>query len=305
MMKLDAADRSGQFRSDVSGSLIDFRLPPFGTIWHLGSEAELNDLSLGTRYFFYLNQDDHGAMSWASVIMDDYSSMTSEKMSYRLEAAARLAGGKLVLATQLGQIKDDRDEWLRPPDVSHGEFAVDGSTRVWKGDKQATLADLAVGDELLVNMTGRTTTSRGRVREIWAGADTLKLVTQRQREAHNAFIKEHGAPAWIDSIEGKQITLTLFAGNRDNFRDLMNGDPWGGEVFVTRWPISNCAPVGPLVQKMAFRNHLPEGLTAGTYGSSGVRWVVEPEQLPEGYRAGHTIRLFKAEWPGKDAGTGK
>jgi hypothetical protein len=303
LVKLDAADRSGQFRADGSGSLIDFRLPPFGTIWHLGAEAELKDLSLGTHYLFYLNQDDRGAMSWASVIMDDYSSMTSEKISYRLEEA-RLAEGKLMLATQLGQIKDDRDEWMRPPDVSHGEFAVDGSTRVWKGDKPATLADLVPGDELLVNMTGRTTTSRGRASEIWAGADTLKLVTQRQREAHNAFIKEHGAPAWIDSIDGKQITLTLFAGNRDNFRDLLNGDPWGGEVFV-RLADEQLRPVNGTVEKMAFRNHLPEGMTAGTYGASGIRWVIEPEQLPAGFRPGQAIRVFKAEWPGKDAGTGK
>ena len=59
-------------------------------------------------------------------------------------------------ALQLGKIKNDRDEFFRPPDLSHAEYTVDGRTRVWKNEHEIPLSDLGVGDELLINLAGST-----------------------------------------------------------------------------------------------------------------------------------------------------
>ena len=57
---------------------------------------------------------------------------------------------------------------------------------------------------------------------------------------------------------------------------------------------------GVVINKMSFKNHLTEGATAGTYGCSGVRWVLEANPLPDTYRKGQIIRLFQAGWPVKE-----
>ncbi len=39
---------------------------------------------------------------------------------------------------------------------------------------------------------------------------------------------------------------------------------------------------------------------AGTYGCSGVCWVLEANPLPEAFHQGQIIRLFKEGWPVTD-----
>jgi hypothetical protein len=68
----------------------------------------------------------------------------------------------------------------RPPDIGQSILRVSPETRVWKGDQAVKLADLAVGDELLINLSGERTGSPSRCTDIWIGADTHKLVTERQ-----------------------------------------------------------------------------------------------------------------------------
>ena len=291
--------RSGQLRGDATGEVIDFVMPPQGMVVYLGAEAELGDLTPGTRYWFHLNQDEGGQWKWASLITDDFSRMVDGRLSYRVEAA-RLEEGKLLLARQLGQIKDERDEWWRPPDVAHGELLVDSATRVWRGGQQVTLADVAVGDELMINTTAHRPTSPGRAVEIWVGPDTIKAVSERQREARKVLVKEHGAAAWIDSVDGAAVTLTFFGTNFDFMRDVLNGDPGaGGDVYLM--PIGDrLEPAGPL-EKMTFRRRLQDNEVIGSYGSSGMSWVVESRQSSVELHPGRPVRLFKAEWPGKDA----
>jgi hypothetical protein len=140
----------------------------------------------------------------------------------------------------------------------------------------------------------------------WIGADTHNLATDKQRKKHNAQLKQVGLPAWIDSIDGKKLTITFFAGIRSDFTALLGADPYGKDVFTTladedlRPAGRDDAIPGAPVETMSFRGHLPEGLTAGAYGCSGVRWVIEPKVLPDGYKPGRIIRVLKEDWtPGK------
>ena len=292
LVKVDAAQRTGQFRTDRTGELVDFTLPPFAAILFHNAEADLADIPPGTRCLFSLHQDDKGTFTKASRITDEFTHSVTYRNTYPLDVIGQ---GKLLVAQQLPEMKDERDIMFQPPDLGRIELEVDEHTRVWKGDQQVKLSDLAIGDKLLFNRTARTTTSQGRCTDIWAGLETHKLATEQQRTAHNALAKQRGLPAWIDSIDGGKLTITFFAAQRKDFPALLDGDPHGQSVFV-RLADEQLRTHGP-THKMTFREHLPEGLTAGTYGCSSVRWVIEAQPLPDGLRADQVIRVFKDGWP--------
>jgi len=299
LVKVDAVHRSGQFRADATGELVNFSMPPFGSVVYLDTDADLADLPLGTRYHYFLHPDDRGAFSKATVIQDEFSRLAGEKLTWRLDAASlvqgKLAQGKLHLARQLAPVKNEKDALVRPPDLGRAEFAVSDATRVWKGGKQVQPADLAPGDELLFNLTGQSASSRGRCTEIWCGTETHKLASEQQRAKHKALLRQRGAPGWIDSVQDKTLTITFFCGQRRDFGAILDGDPWGNKVFVTLVD-DELRPLSDTPEKMSFKNHLPEGHAAGTYGSSGVRWVVELDEPSDRYKPGQLIRLFKDGW---------
>ena len=126
LVEADFIHRSGQFRADGSGELVDFTLPPFGTVMYLNTEADLRDVPLGTHLFFFLYQDKKGAFTKAAKLMDDYSLLASEGLTYRLDAL-KLNEGKLVV------IKQSLSE--KQTDLGRDELLVSNKTRVWKGDK--------------------------------------------------------------------------------------------------------------------------------------------------------------------------
>jgi hypothetical protein len=68
----------------------------------------------------------------------------------------------------------------KPPDIGRTELRVTPETRVWKGDKSVQLADLALGDALLVNLTAEEPGAPSHCTDIWIGDDTHKLVTAAQ-----------------------------------------------------------------------------------------------------------------------------
>ena len=43
LVEADFIHRSGQFRAEGTGELVDFTLPPFGTVMYLNTEADLRD----------------------------------------------------------------------------------------------------------------------------------------------------------------------------------------------------------------------------------------------------------------------
>ena len=139
LVKVDAAHRSGQFRVDRTGERVNFTLPPFGSVRYLNAEAALEDLPPGMRCLFFLYQDEKGAFTRAAIIMDEYSYLAANTLTYRLEAT-RLSEGRLVVARHPAPVQVDYI--LEPriaPDFGRIELEVDDRTRVWKGDKQVKL----------------------------------------------------------------------------------------------------------------------------------------------------------------------
>ncbi len=121
---------------------------------------------------FFLYQDEQGAFTKVATMRDEYTRLAADGLTYRLDEA-RLDQGKLVVTRH--SIAGGQAE------SGHSELPVNDQTRVWKGEKQVALRDLAVGDELLVNLTGSTPDRPGRCGDIWVGADTHKLATEQQR----------------------------------------------------------------------------------------------------------------------------
>ena len=94
-------------------------------------------------------------------------------------------------------------------------------------------------------------------------------------------------------MEGRQITITFFAASRAEFTAMMHDDPKGRTVH-TMLADDQLQPQGERAERMSVLTRLPEGNTAGTCGCSGVRWLIEPQELPDGCREGRVIRVFTA-----------
>ena len=180
------------------------------------------------------------------------------------------------------------------------QLAVDSTTRIWKEEQQVPVKELMAGDHFssieldLPPPTAGTAPTSGSAPRL----DKLARENQVWRSI-TASSKNMGCRAWIDSIEGGKLTITFFSGNRKDFASLIGSDPHGQNVYV-RLADSELNPTGSRIDKMAFRAHLPEAATAGTYGCSGVRWLLEANPLPEEYAPGRVIRLFKQDWPFPD-----
>jgi hypothetical protein len=164
---------------DRTGELVDFTLIPEGSVKYLNAESSLADLPPGTRCRFAMYQDENGNFARASLVSDEFSFLASNAVTYRLEVL-KLAEGKLHVARQIPEVKNYNGDMEKPPDIGRTELRVAPETRVWKGDQQVKLSDLAVGDALLVNLTSEQAGAPSVCTEIWIGPDTHKLVTDRQ-----------------------------------------------------------------------------------------------------------------------------
>lgn len=299
LVKVDALHRTGQFRTDQSGELVDFTMPPFGSVLYLNAESDLRDLPLGMHFIFYLYQDEKGAFTRAGVIVDEFTNLAAHRNTYRLDKIS-LAEGKLFVARLLPKEKDYTDAMVQPPDVAALELTVDDKTRVWKGEQQVKLSDLAAGDELLINRTGRTKTARGRCLDIYIGTETLKTATEQQRKKHTAFIKEFGLPAWIEKIEGNKIIVNLFSNS--NAKELKSDFSRNKPVIAVAADAElNAVEKAPTPENSGAK--LVDTQNTNTeccYGNSDIRWILEPKKKAETYHPGDILRIYAEKWPVKD-----
>lgn len=286
LVSADFIHRSGDFRTK-DGQLIHFTMPPYGSVNYLNSDADLRDVPLGTFFLFFLNQDANGNFTRLATMQDQFTMDNNHGFSYRLDAI-KLAEGKLLTTKH----KVDKSKQEGGPK----ELFVTPSTRVWKLDKQIKLTDLAVGDELLFNFTGKTATNPGHCTDIWVGPGTHKLASETQRAKFAAFLKFRGLPGWIEKVEGDKLTVTLFTGDPATYKTL-----WLGELKVgmdVRVCVANdeLRTWNPGTDNE--RSNLLEVKTGGidAYGTSGVKLTFTVAHMLEGFRKGRIVRIFAAGW---------
>lgn len=184
LVKVNDDKRGGQFRTDRTGETVAFTLTESGTAKYLNAEGPLSDIPPGTRCRFHLFEDEKGAFTKASLVSDEYSQLASNFVTWRV-STLKLDTGRVFVERQIPEVKDYNGDMQRPPDIGRTELRVSNDTRVWKGDKQVKLSDLASGDALLINLTGELPGQPSRCTDIWIGEDTHKLVTEQAR-AKNA-----------------------------------------------------------------------------------------------------------------------
>ena len=300
LTKVDLAHRTGQFRTDRTGEVVDFALLPYGSVMVMNAEADLSELALGSRCQFLLHPDEQGAFTKASAITDEFTRLASEKLTYRLNRA-QLDQGILHAAWKVPPVENDKSRMEQPPDYGQCELAVDASTRVWKNGKPGKLEELTVGEEFIVNQTGRTATSRGRCLDLWVGAETITAATVQQRAKHDALLKEHGLPAWIDRVEGNKLTLTLINGpQRNEFKQFFDDNfKQGQEIkFAPADATLNLRdPQAPLLNARFTDN---QNIPLATHGCSGTRIAIEQTAASGDFHPGGVLRLFAPGWPGKE-----
>ncbi|HEX4612845.1 MAG TPA: hypothetical protein VH092_31930, partial [Urbifossiella sp.] len=282
----DFVHRTGQFRT-AAGALKDFTLPPYGIIRYLGTDADLRDVPLGSWCRFSLHQDARGGFTRLAVLQDQFSADAAEGVTYRVDEIKPAEG--TVLTTRHAAA-----------DLGKTKLVVTADTRVWKAGRSARLADLADGDELLVNLAGVTGTDPGRCTDVWAGADSYKRATEAQQQRHAAFLKARGLAGWVDRTEGWTLTVTLFGGDRAAFERA-----WAKDFAVDRavhvvvandelrtWnpPVDN--ERGKIVEVLRD--------PADGFGRSGLRLRVTVNFMLEGFRRGRVVRVFAGGWPVKD-----
>jgi hypothetical protein len=300
LVAADFIHRTGRFRATKSGELVDFSLPPFGVLNYLNAPADLRDVPLGTNLLFFLYQDENGAFTKVATALDDFTILASHSFTYRLDEA-RLSEGKL-LVTKRSLPKNQLD-------LGKSELTVTAETRVWKGDRQIQLGELAPGDSLLANLTDRTETSRGRCTDLWVGEDTHQRAIAAQRERHAAFHKLRGLPAWIDRVEGRKVFVSLLSSNdavtRMELQKLIETDFPTSKAVHLAVANNELRSYNPPVDKMRAGLVEVQKVPVSGYGDSGLRLVVQPINLLEGFRKGRVIRIFAESWPIEDAPWGE
>jgi hypothetical protein len=179
LVKVDTEKRSGQFRTDRTGETVEFTLLPGASVQYLNASAPLADIPLGTRCAFALYQDNSGAFTQAWQVRDDFSHLAANFTKYRI-TALNLAEGRIDAGWQLTKMKNYNGDMVQTPDLGQSILLVTPETRVWKGDQQVKLEDLAVGDVVLANFSGEQAGQPSHCTDIWVGEDTHKAVTERQ-----------------------------------------------------------------------------------------------------------------------------
>jgi hypothetical protein len=281
LIAADFIHRTGQFRTADTGEVKDFALPPWGIVRHRNADADLRDVPLGTACRFRLHPDAQGNLTRLARLEDQFSADAAAGVTYRLD---EVKAGTLLTTARHGPVK----------------LTVTDKTRVWKGGKAARLADLAAGDELLVNLTGVTGTDAGRCTDVWAGADAHTQATEAQERAHAALLKARGLPGWVDRTEGRTLTVTLIGGDRAAFERAWLADFAAGRtasVVVANDELRTWNP--PVDHERGKIVEVTRDPADGA-GRGGIRLRVTVNFPLEGFRRGRVVRVFADGWPLKD-----
>lgn len=190
LLEVDAKNRTGKFRDELSQEVVTFTLlpeapaikaphplPKTGTARYLGREVPLDQLPLGQRYRFYLYQDDQGLFTRVCFLSDEYSHLTQQAISYRVDQL-NLDHGSIDVAYQIPEVKDYNGDMQQPSDVGHRRLLVTPETRYWQGDQQTKPTDLKQGDLLRANLSSEQPDSPSHCTDIWIGEETFERLAK-------------------------------------------------------------------------------------------------------------------------------
>lgn len=328
LIALDPVNRAGVLRPDRTDAQrrgewdipLAFTLLPYGSLNYHGAPAELRDIPIGTHLHGQFYMDEQAPVdpkakpadrrpivdrdfSRVLRLEDDFSHSARVQRAWRVEAIDLEKNTLSVTGITAGT--DDAKPTI---------FQLTPATRVWKKRGIGTLADLAAGQSVTINITVATLKGPGRALEIWLDAESRAVAAAHQREVHRQFIREHGIAGVIDAVDNAQgiVSVTLFAGFDSTLMDdfptktflavaakgapFVPGPGFVDPVAITAavaednlrtWDQINDRKAGPLLKV--------QSIVAGP-GNSGVRVRFKPTVLLEGFRPKHIIRVWCSKW---------
>jgi hypothetical protein len=308
LIAIDHVNRTGVLRPDRTDAQLrgdwdrphEFTLLPYGSLRYHGAPAELKDIPLGTHlhgHFFLeslpakpvkgkpttpMRGGAGGSFHLCLSLEDDFSYCQRLKRNWKVDAID--LEKNLLIVTGITEGKAD---------AKATAFQVAATTRVWKGKGIATLADLAPGQSVLLNLTVCTLKGPGRITNIWMDDESRELATAHQKHVHRQHAKEHGLPGWVEGVDHEKGTMTvvLFAGfDPELAKDFVvneNTTSAVAEDTLRTWDQINDRKVGPLLE-------IKKGETSP--GNSGVKLIVKPGLLLEGFRPKRVVRLWAGSW---------
>ena len=314
LIALDHVNRTGVLRPDRTDAQrrgewdlpLPFELLPFGAIRYHGAPAELRDIPIGTHlhgWFFQKltppapkgatvkrpvgdepKSSIDGAFSRVMQLEDDFSYFARQQWEWRVEAIDLTKGTLTTIGAGAGK---------NPVSAKATTFQIGAVTRVWRSHGFGALADIAVGQTVLLNLTVCTLKGPGRVTDIWLDGESRALAAARQLEVHRLFQREHGLAGQIDEVDNKEgtVTVTIFAGFDPQLKEdfVVNESVTAAvaEDSLRTWDQINDRKIGPLL----------EIITVPTQpGRSDFRLRFKPSMLLEGFRPKQIIRVFGSKW---------
>lgn len=190
LVKADAAKRSGQFRTEGSGALVDFNLldsgaritvkpssvaqngPPrfierIASVRLHDTDVSLADLPPGMRYRFSMYPaEKSGAFTQCSLIIDEHSYLAQQFLTYRI-TSMDTTSGTLEVAWQHPTIMNYNGDLVTPPDFGRSLLYFAEETRVWKDKTPMKHTDLKLGDALRINLTSEQKAKPTHCTDIW------------------------------------------------------------------------------------------------------------------------------------------
>tara|TARA_R110002096_G_scaffold24760_6_gene77937 strand:- start:11705 stop:12838 length:1134 start_codon:yes stop_codon:yes gene_type:complete len=291
-------DRTDQQRRSHWDLPVDFKMLPYGAIWLHGSPAELRQVPIGTHlhgWFYEKGPDEEVRTVFhnrASIeanftrcfrLEDDFSYQIRQGRDWRVDVV-NLEEGKLTVTGMKGDVADEKAT----------EFDLLPSARIWKGNGFGTLADLAAGQRIQVNLTWATLYGPGRCIDIWLDAESQAGAKARMAATYEQHLKERGFAGWVDAVDNpnRVVTVTFFDQvDPKLFEDFNKGasvTALVAEPSLRSYDQVNDRKRGPLLEMREVPN-VP--------GSSGVQIDFQPELLLEGFRPGRIVRILPERWP--------
>lgn len=289
LVRADFVRRQGEFRTIGTGELRRFQLPPYGSGKYLNAEADLRHIPLGTYCVFFLHPDADGNFTRLATLRDQFTLDAEQQATYRIDEI------------------DQKNGWLhlskRSADASassHHKARVTEATQVWKGAQQISLSELAVGDELLLNLMHRDEQSLGIAIEIYLGHQAQTLATKGQQERFAEFLELRGVPGWVEKTSGQEVTVSLFSGDPPTFAERLGGKlkaTAGAKLCVASLELRTYQP--PVDKEYATIMSV-ESVPTDNFGSSGYRVTFRVQHMLEGFRRGRIVRVFLSGWSLQD-----
>ncbi|MDZ4404168.1 hypothetical protein [Prosthecobacter sp.] len=148
---------------------MNFTLIPKHILKHLGKDTQFANLPLHQSYRFHCYQDAKGEFTRVTFISDEFSHLTANATTARIIS---IHSDKLHIAWMLRLVKDYNGDMQRPQDIGRSVLRVSEATRVWKGESQVKLTDLAVNNALLLNLTSEQPGRPAVCTDLWVGEET-------------------------------------------------------------------------------------------------------------------------------------